>query len=127
MKKYRVFNKASDGWIHGPGNEINLIGEVVLLGHFLDGVSIKDLNSIVVLEYTGIVDRRGHEIYEGDKICIENTDPTSCAGNDICTVEYHGSCWCYVDNNKPVPICNYIGLAAVDVDCEVIGNIFDID
>lgn len=64
--KFRVWNSKTKSWVHGPGQEPHLFGETILLGGFMQGVPLLDLNDCVPLQFTGMLDDDGKEIYEGD-------------------------------------------------------------
>ena len=71
--KFRIWNKKTNTWVEGHGPDelasldgVNLFGETILLGAFMDGVSIKDLNDCVALQYIDIEDKNDKQIFEGD-------------------------------------------------------------
>jgi YopX protein len=70
--KFRIYNKKSMKWIHGPGHEVNLFGEVILMGYLLDKIPVAEINDCVALQYTGFKDKNGNEIYEGDFLSVED-------------------------------------------------------
>lgn len=71
--KFRVYNKKRAKWVHGPHENpsldgVNLFGESILLGGFMTMVPTMELQHCVALQYTGIEDKNGREIFEGDII-----------------------------------------------------------
>ena len=55
--KFRVYNTLTKTWVHGPGEEVYIFGEMILLGGFMKGIRVAELEHCVVLQYTGLKDR----------------------------------------------------------------------
>jgi len=127
--KFRVWFEKEKRWLHGPSDRndldgINILGETILLGGFLDGVSIQDLNEIDVLQFTGLQDKNGCDIFEGDIIngylCIDEIGSGGYTNSnewDFTDKVTFAGCGFYCEK-ADFPIDQYETL-------EIIGNIYD--
>ena len=113
---FRAWNNKKKEWQHKEPCDI--LGEMILLGGWMSGVSIRDLNDIIVMQFTGLKDKNGKEVYEGDFIKSEIHNPS------IFQVEFiEGGFCCTYKDSYPIDINHFY--PSVGCQIEVIGNIFD--
>ena len=122
--KFRVRNIKKNEWVHGPDQEVFIFGECILLGAFMNGVRLIELDDCIVEQFSGFYDRNGKEIYTGDILSFENSYDEIIEG-EFCTlnvVTFDRGCFKFEHGDL---LCDLATKEDILKEESVIGNIHD--
>lgn len=133
--KFKIWNKKKNEWHHKE--PISLFGEVIIMGEILNAnlednpISLEELNNLVPLQFTGLLDKNGKEIYEGDIVKFIAFDPEH--DKEVLAVVKWQSHW---GMSRDSEMAGFMAVSVKDKDVaygfggignelEIIGNIYE--
>lgn len=127
INKFRIWDNLKNCWHRNNSQAIHIFGENTLMGCLdirQDGSRVKllELNDLIEMQFTGLKDKNGIEIYESDLLKYESED-----GYVIYTVEWNDKSAAFTSVNRTNEDAGYIGYRTI---CgsqipEIVGNIYD--
>jgi uncharacterized phage protein (TIGR01671 family) len=123
--KFRIWNKKRQAWHR---KEVTLFGDIILTGELLrseiDGkvIGLEELEDLVVMQYTGLQDSKGVDLYVSDIVHISGR----ISGPDgPITAEVIFKDGAFVADPKiPIGVVNVAELLAVTA-VDVVGNVYE--
>lgn len=128
--KFRAWDDRNKMWLfsynHPNLGGFSMKGEVMLFGEyqrFLERVPLEDWSKIILMQYTGLKDKNGNEIYDGDILSFIDFDFNS--DDEFLNyglVEYYVSEMRFFITNR-----NSVEMDEIDFEkeVEIIGNIYE--
>ena len=119
--KFRGKRKEGSEWLYGLPYKVNNDYYIQVEGG-LNSPDYYRVDSNTIGQFTGLLDKNGKEIYEGDLL---DCDPSPQLPENPIKVGWSNKYASFVLNKSGWAYSHYFGEALNPEDCEIIGNIHD--
>ena len=124
--KYRAWKHVNTPEMFNEVQGINFVGGIVHLGYRLSSDTVRTdkelLDNLILMEYTGLKDKNGTEIYEGDILSTDLSRP-------YLIVEFRNGAFMLQCQDSGKSYYDYFGTYGENLEFveyhEVIGNIYE--
>jgi uncharacterized phage protein (TIGR01671 family) len=130
MRRFRVYDKINNRYVDGSPDcyFIDQLGDLIKISEHDDHLDrVQDKDNFIVEQCTGLKDKNGKLIYEGDIVCYDDTLYSSYATKMTGVVVYRKASFCY----KYSDCCGGLYQPLVPSDdfwqrkTEIVGNVHD--
>lgn len=130
MSRFRVYDKINNRYVDGSPDcyFIDQLGDLIKISEHDDHLDrVQDKDNFIVEQCTGLKDKNGKLIYEGDIVCYDDTLYSSYATEKTGVVVYRKAAFCY----KYSDCCGGLYQPLVPSDdfwqrkTEIVGNVPD--
>ena len=126
--RFRAWDKKRKAWLPG-GYGFNLLGESLNIGGLFGGLPLERWNDMEIMQFTGMTDQGGQDIYEGDIIQYQRTvsiiglDSNLPGQQDLGERIEPESFLGVVEWRTPTFWCD--GMLSIHANIEIIGNLHE--